>query len=267
MYVPEETLKRFAVNLETWWSDQDQDARVGRAAEAGFEWVEIWFWRRWNIQSLARRIREHRLRVSQFGAWDFEPSLADRSNHGVFEGAIREAVEVASLLDCRLMNLNGPYHDPSLHREDEITAVIEALQRVAPIAEEAEVTLMVEPMNLRVDHPGYILPTSDDVVELCASVGSEHVKINWDLYHLHITEGDLVGHLSDAMEHVAYIQIADHPGRHEPGTGEIRYEYLLPRIEELGYTDVIGLECFPLDTPDRAIERIRAIVHGNEPST
>lgn len=260
-------LSRFAVNLEMWWPHLDRGSRVAEAAQAGFEWVEIWFWRNWDIDGLARRLDEHGLRLAQFGAWDFEPSLADRANHNAFQAAIREAVDVADRLDCRLVNLNGPYHEPHRQRDDEVAAVVEALRLVAPLVEAAEITLMVEPMNVRVDHPGYTLPASDDVIEICAAVGSDHVKVNWDLYHLHISEGDLTGHLAAGMDRVGYVQIADHPGRHEPGTGEIRYEYLLPRIADLGYKGVIGLECSPLNTPAEAIERIKRVVdHGPLPN-
>ena len=115
---------------------------------------------------------------------------------------------------------------------------------------------MVEPMNLRVDHPGYSLPTSEAVIEVCREVGSDALGINWDLYHLQISEGDLTGHFVEGFPWVAYVQIADHPGRHEPGTGEIDYAYVLRNITDQGYTGPIGLECSPKATEEVAVDRL-----------
>jgi hydroxypyruvate isomerase len=80
--------------------------------------------------------------------------------------------------------------------------------------------------------------------------------VNWDLYHLQISEGDLTGHLIEGIDHVKYVQVADHPGRHEPGTGEIDYSYVLARLAGLGYEGPIGLECSPEHDADRAIARL-----------
>lgn len=252
------SLSDFAVNLEMWWQDSDRLDRVRRAADFGFTWVELWFWHHWNVESLASLIDDNGLRVAQFGGWDFEPSMSSRENHEAFENGIVEALEVASLLGTHLINLNGPHHDPSRKLEDQLLAVVEALQRVAPLAAEKNVTLMVEPMNLRVDHPGYLLPTSKDVTAICEAVGSEYVKVNWDLYHLSISEGDLSGHFREGQPHVGYVQIADHPGRHEPGTGEINYPFLLNFVRSEGYAGPIGLEFSPAHSPQRAIERLKA---------
>lgn len=252
-------LARFAVNLEMWWTSADALDRVQLAADAGFTWVELWYWRNWDVNALARTVNDAGLQIAQFGGWDFEPSLADRSNHDAFETAIAEAVEVADLLDCRLINLNGPYHQADRPVEDERIAVTEALHRVEPIVAEANITLMIEPMNVRVDHPGYAFPNSADMVAVCEAIGSRYIKVNWDFYHLQIAEGDLTGHLLEGFANVAYVQIADHPGRHEPGTGEIRYEFVLEYLNSLGYQGLIGLECKPLESAEAAINRIKSI--------
>ena len=87
--------------------------------------------------------------------------------------------------------------------------------------------LILEPMNIRVDHKGHCLYGSPKPVRICREVNSKMVKINWDLYHMHISEGDLCGHLREGWDQVGYLQLADHPGRNEPGTGEIHYNRVL----------------------------------------
>jgi hydroxypyruvate isomerase len=125
---------------------------------------------------------------------------------------------------------------------------IKALKRAAPIAEREKVMLILEPMNGRVDHPGHCLYGSEDAVRICKAVGSPMVKINWDLYHMQISEGDLCGRMKDGFEWAGYYQIADHPGRNEPGTGEINYSRVLRQAKELGYQDCVGLELRPKTT-------------------
>jgi hydroxypyruvate isomerase len=145
--------------------------------------------------------------------------------------------------------------DPAVVR----SGVVDALGAVVDLVEGTDVTLMLEPMNLRVDHPGYSMPTSADVLKVCDLIGSQSIGINWDFYHLQISEGDLSGHLAEGVDHVAYVQFADHPGRHEPGTGEIDYRFILQRLDGLGYHGPIGLECFPRLGESDAVIRLSAL--------
>ena len=118
------------------------------------------------------------------------------------------------------------------------------------IAEAEDVTLILESMNIRVDHKGHCLYGSAPAIHICDEVNSSHVKINWDLYHMQITEGDLCGHLKEgfASGRIGYLQLADHPGRNEPGTGEIHYNRVLKAAHDLGYRGYVGLELVPKTT-------------------
>ena len=115
-----------------------------------------------------------------------------------------------------------------------------------------------KPMNGRVDHPGHCLYGSVDAVKICRAVDSPMVKINWDLYHMQISEGDLCGRLRDGYSALGYVQIADHPGRNEPGTGEIHYPRVLRELSEIGYRGAVGLECVPREGEAAAAERVFA---------
>lgn len=249
---------RFAVNVEMWWSDQPPLERLRRAAALGFPAVELWHWPRWDVEAVAATCADLGLEVAQFGAWDFEPSLADPANHARFEEAVGQAAEVARTLGAPLANVNGPYRRPGIPDGEAREQVAAALRRVVPVLEAGGLTLLVEPMNTRVDHPGYTLPNSDHVLEVCRAVGSDRVRVNWDLYHLHISEGDLSGHLREGWDHLGYVQVADHPGRHEPGTGEIHYPFLLGLLRDLGYRGYVGLECSPTGDPVVAARGVRA---------
>jgi hydroxypyruvate isomerase len=134
--------------------------------------------------------------------------------------------------------------------------IITALKRVAHIVEDNDLTLILEPMNIRVDHKGHCLYGSAPAIRICQEVNFTHVKINWDLYHMQISEGDLCGHLREGINQIGYLQLADHPGRNEPGTGEVHYPRVLKEAYDLGYRGYVCLECSPLDDPIVAAKRV-----------
>lgn len=253
-------LEGLAVNLETWWTDLPPLDRIPAAVDAGFHLAEIWFWRHWDIDRLVGICRDTGLALTQIGGWDFEPRMNDPAHATAFHDGIAAACEVAVRLGVDRVNINGPYlldgEDPSAVQDE----IAHALGSVVHLAEEAGIELMIEPMNPQIDHPGYSLPASLDVIEICRSVESHALGINWDVYHLYVAEGAATRHLLDAAPHLAYVQVADHPGRHEPGTGRIDFARVFDALEDAEYTGPIGLECYPLDTPRMAIDRIRQAI-------
>ena len=236
---------RFAVNVEMWWRGLPFLDRIRQAVAFGFPAVEFWPWRGKDLEALVALRGELGFEIAQFTAWGFSPGLNDPANHDAFEQEIAESLVVAKRLGARKMTVVGGNDQAGMSQAEMHDAIITGLERVAPRAEAADVMLILEPMNGRVDHPGHCLYGSPDAIRICREVGSTHVKINWDLYHMQISEGDLCGRLRDGIEQVGYLQLADHPGRNEPGTGEIHYARVLREAHALGYRDYVGLECSP----------------------
>ncbi len=247
---------RFAANLEMWWGGMAFLDRIDAAAALGFPAVEFWPHHNKDIDAVAERAKAAEITIAQFTAWGFSPGLNETSNHARFEERIREACAVAKRLDCKMATVVGGNDVQGLSQAQMHENIITGLKRVAPIAEENDITLILEPMNIRVDHKGHCLYGSPDAVRICREVGSSHVKINWDLYHMQISEGDLCGRLSDGFDQVGYLQVADHPGRREPGTGEICYSRVLRQAHDLGYEGFVGVECYPSEAPEEAARRM-----------
>ena len=239
---------RFAVNIEMWWSKLPFLDRLKHAAEFGFPAVEFWPYKGKDIDAIAKLATELKIEIAQFTAWGFEPGMNDPKQEDAVVATIEEACQVAHRLKCRKMCVVAGNNQPEMSKEDMHAQVIKALKRAAPIAEREKVMLILEPMNGRVDHPGHCLYGSEDAVRICRAVDSPMVKINWDLYHMQISEGDLCGRLKDGFDQLGYLQLADHPGRNEPGTGEINYSRVLRQAKELGYRDYVGLELRPKTT-------------------
>lgn len=248
----------FAVNVEMWWKKLPFLERLRQAAALGFPAVEFWPTAGKNVPEVAKLCQELHLQISQFTAWGFTPGMNDPANHDRFVEAVEKSCEEAHTLNCKKMTVVGGNDQPGMSQEEMHANIITGLKRAAPIAEKHDVMLILEPMNIRVDHKGHCLYGSPAAVRICREVGSSHVKINWDLYHMHISEGDLCGHLREGFDQVGYLQVADHPGRHEPGTGEIHYNRVLREAYDLGYRGYVGLECVPIGDELIAAQRAAA---------
>ena len=249
---------RFAVNVEAWFRELEFLERIEAAAAFGYPAVEFWPWRNKDIDAIAKLTQELGIEVAQFTAWGFEPGMNHPDNHDKIEAEIRESCATAKKLGCKKMTVVGGNDQEGMSQEQMHANIITALQRCAPIAEEHDVMLILEPMNIRVDHAGHCLYGSPDAVRICREVGSTHVKINWDFYHMQISEGDLCGRLTEGFDQVGYLQLADHPGRKEPGTGEVHYNRVLKEAYDLGYRGFVGLECWPLEDELEAARRVAA---------
>lgn len=246
---------RFAVNVEMWWNrEKNFLKRLDNAADLGFSAVEFWPWKNKDLKAVADTCERRKLHVTQFTAWGFKPGMNDPKNHNQFVEAVDKGCEVAKQLKCSMMTVVGGDDIPGVSQEKMHDAIIDALKRAAPVAEKHRVTLILEPMNIKVDHKGHCLYGSAPTLRIIKAVASPFVKINWDLYHMYITEGNLIENLKKgfAANAVPYLQLADHPGRNEPGTGEIDYPKVLKAIHEMGFKGYIGLECRPKKTEEAA---------------
>ena len=127
------------------------------------------------------------------------------------------------------------------------------------MAEAANITLLLEPLNTKVDHPGYTLAHSAQAFEVVRRIGSPRLKVLYDVYHMQIMEGDLIATMDVHLDEIGHIHVADVPGRHEPGTGEIDYGSIARMLRANGYDRGVGLECFPRDRSEDAVEAFLAV--------
>jgi hydroxypyruvate isomerase len=148
---------------------------------------------------------------------------------------------------------------PEVERPRQHEAIVAALRAVAPRAQQHGLSIVVEPLNVLVNHKGYYLSTSEEAFAIISEVGSPAVKVLYDVYHQQITEGNLIPNITTYFDQIGHFHIADNPGRNEPGTGEINYTNVLHRIDELGYRGFIGMEYRPKGDADASIQQTKAI--------
>ena len=160
---------------------------------------------------------------------------------------------------CELFTVVAGDNIDGLSKRQMLDAVAEKLTAAVPLLEAHDKTIIVEPMN-PYNHPSHCLYGSADGIALCQQVGSDRVRLNWDLFHMQRAEGNLIHNLRAGADYAAYVQIADSPGRNEPGTGEINYAQVLSVLAEMGYQRPIGLELWPLDgDTKKAAQRVLAL--------
>jgi hydroxypyruvate isomerase len=254
---------RFAPNIEMWWSASKLPAhrRIEEAARLGYSAVEFWPYEGKDIDAIVQVCQKHKVAVTQFTAWGFTPGLNDPKNHDRFVQKVEEACKVAQRLGTRMLCVVAGNDIAGMTQRQMHDNVIAGLRRAVPIAEKYDITLILEQMNIRVDHKGHCLYGSEPTLRILRAVNSRHVKMLLDLYHAQITEGDLCGHIRENYEHAAYYQIADHPGRNDPGTGEIHYPRVLKQLHDLGYRGHVGLEFRPRGTE---LEAARAVHRADQ---
>lgn len=250
---------RFCANLSTLFTDRPLLQRFAAARAAGFTAVEIQFPYAEPAEAMAQALREHglSLQLMNLPAGDWAAGERGMASHPGREAEFRDSV--ARALDCaRVLNpprlhclagLRRAHDDPAQARETFIANLRFAAEACAS---EGRV-LMVEPINA-LDIPGYYLTTVDEAIALIDAVGASNLKLQYDLYHQQRTRGELIATLRAQLPQIGHLQIADNPGRGEPGSGEIGWTQVFAAIEASGYAGWVGLEYFPLDKGPRGTE-------------
>lgn len=251
----------YAVNVEMTWTNLPFLERLRKVAESGFSHYEFWPWRGKDLDAIAKLNKELGLTPVQFTASPkrFDQGITDPKRLDEFVSDVKAAVDVAKKLGVKKICVVAGEETHGYSRDEQTKAVITALKAGAKVVEPEGITIILEPLNVLVDHPKQLVVTSPEAAHVIRSVGSPNVKILFDIYHQQISEGNLSGNIRKYKDLIGYFQLADHPGRHEPGTGEIRYSHVLKLIHDLGYTDPIGLEMSPESDPVAAFKAIREV--------
>jgi hydroxypyruvate isomerase len=232
------------------------EQRLDHVKEAGLRAFEFWGWRNRDLAALARKKEETGLELAAFSC-DTGGALVAPGSGEKFLPALRESIAAAKRLDCRRLIVTVGSERKDLSRAEQHNNIVEALKAGAPICEDSGITLVIEPLNVLVNHKGYFLATSEEGFQIIDKVGSPNVQLLFDIYHQQITEGNLVQNITRNIRKIGHFHAADVPGRHHIGTGEINYENVFRAIGKAGYTGFIGLEMWP--TVDHSIATKQAL--------
>jgi hydroxypyruvate isomerase len=240
---------RLAANLSTLFTELPFLERFDAAAKAGFTAVECQFPYEATADAVAAAVARAGVQWVLFNA-----PFGNAGERGIaslpgreaqFDAGIELAARYVAAGNCRrvhvMAGLLPPGADRARHLATYVAAIARAADRLAPLG----AAVLIEPINTRVDVPGYLLDGTALALECMARAGRANIRLQYDVYHMQIMEGDLLRSIERLLPAIGHIQIADNPGRHEPGTGEIAFERLLPGIAALGYEGYVGCEYLP----------------------
>ncbi|WEK29649.1 MAG: hydroxypyruvate isomerase [Candidatus Pseudomonas phytovorans] len=255
-------MPRLAANLSMLFTEHDFLARFGAAANAGFAGVEYLFPYDFPAEQIWQQLEKHGLTQVLFnlpaGDWaNGERGIAchpDRVDE--FRAGVDNALAYAKVLGNRQINCLAGIAPQGIDPELLEMTFINNLKYAADKLKAAGIRLVMEMINTR-DIPGFYLNTTKQALDIRSKVQSDNLYLQYDIYHMQIMEGDLASTMEANLNVINHIQLADNPGRNEPGTGEINYRFLFEHLDRIGYQGWVGAEYKPLTTTEAGLSWLK----------
>jgi hydroxypyruvate isomerase len=245
-------MPQFAANLSMLWNELPFLDRFAAAARAGFKAVEFLFPYDFTADEIAQRLKQHQLQLVLHnmppGDWAAgERGTASWPGREVeFRAGVAKALQYATALCTPNLHCMAGIPPKGVSEAQARATLVGNLRFAAAEAQRHGIRLLLEPIN-SFDMPGFFINRARQAIALMDEVGSDNLFLQYDIYHAQRMEGELANTIKDLLPRIAHMQLADTPGRHEPGTGEINYRYLFDTIDALGYRGHIGCEYKPRD--------------------
>ncbi len=254
--------------IETLFTELPWQERFKAAKEAGFDYVEFWSWTDKDLDEIKRLAEEAGIGISGFNG-DADYSLVDPTHKEKYLEFLGKSLAAAQKIGAESVTIHSNAlgdggivvnHYTELSDTVKLCSMYDMLKEVAVMAEQTGITCNLEGLNITTDHVGNFLKNTQMAAEIIRLIGSPKVKILYDVYHMQLNEGSICDTLSKYIDTVGHIHIADAPGRHEPGTGEINYPNVIRHLRKLGYEGKIGCELFPKKDTETAVKAIMSIL-------
>jgi hydroxypyruvate isomerase len=252
-------MPKFAANLSMLFTEHDFLDRFQAAADAGFTAVEFLFPYAYQPEEIARRMTAAGV---QLVLHNLPPGNWEAGERGIailpdrvaeFRSGVDWAIAYATELGCPQLNclagLSPEGVEPDLLRE----TLVDNLKYAAERLEKAGLRLLLEAINTR-DMPGFFVNRSEQAVAIMDEVGADNLFLQYDVYHMQVMEGDIANRLSRLLPRIGHIQVADTPGRHEPGTGELNFPFLFSHLDRIGYRGFVSAEYRPASTTEAGLD-------------
>jgi len=258
-------MPKFCANLSFLFDDVPFPERFSRAAAAGFRGVEYLFPYDRPAAEVAGWLREAGLEQVLFnlpaGDWaGGERGLACLPGREVeFRESVEQALTYAKILGCRRLHCLAGTTPAGVEEARLRSAYVANLRQAADRLAGDGIQLLIEPINSRIDMPGYWLDTPAKAFDLLEEISRPNVAVQFDIYHAQVMAGDLARTIEAGISRIGHVQVADNPGRHEPGSGEINYPYLFRLLDRLGYQGWVGCEYRPLAGTEAGLAWMRSL--------
>ena len=250
--------------IEPMYSEIPFLDRFQAAKDDGFEFVEFWSWTDKDLDAVKAAAGKAGVGISGFNG-DADYSLIDPTHKEKYLDFLKKSVAAAQKVGAKSVTIHSNAlgdagivvnHYTELSDTVKLCSMYDMLLECAKIAEESGIAMNLEPLNITTDHVGNYLATTRMAAEMTRLIGSPMLKVLYDVYHMQLNEGSLCDNIKAYADQLGHIHVADAPGRHEPGTGEINYKKVLRHLEACGYTGRVGYELFPSSDTKTAVAAI-----------
>ena len=262
---------KYSICIENFYKDLSFENKFAAAQRDGFEYCEFWTWKGRNWGDIKKAIADSGIKIAAFSG-DDEYSLINPDENRLYVGFLKESIEKAKDIHCRYLVIHSDALNKdgsakvigkALSYETKLLNMFKVLEIVAPFAEKENVTLVLEPLNTRAGQPrahqNYFLEYPQPAFDLTGRIGSDYVKVLYDIYHMQLMAGNVIRTLEENIDQLGYIHLADVPGSHEPGTGELHCKNILKALDSVGYAGFVGFELLPSETDAKAFEAIKGV--------
>lgn len=234
----------------------DFSEAVRKVHSLGFDAVETYNWKNLDLDAVRKTCEETGVELMSMCTTEFR--MTDPQYRDLWLAGLKESCEAAVKVGAkRLITQVGP--DTGAPKQEQHDSIVTTLKAAIPILEATGVTIMIEPLNTYVNHPGYYLWSSIEGFEIVREVNHPLVKVVYDIYHQQIMEGNIIPNVLNNLDCIAHLHSAGHPGRNELQYGENDYKVIFDRIDKAGYKGACGLEYGPLMEPTESLQEFKRI--------
>jgi len=257
---------KFAANLTMLFNEVPFLERFEMASKHGFKYVEYLFPYEWPADELAKKLSEFNLQQVLFnlpaGNWDDGERgiacLPDRKAE--FQESVSFAIEYANALQVSQVNCLAGIRPNERNDEELWDTLIDNISYAAARLQDHNISLMIEPINSKIDMPGFFIDTFEKAQTLLNSVISTNIKIQFDIYHMQIMQGNILRTISSNLKDIGHIQFADCPGRHEPGSGELNFENIFQALDTMEFQGFVSAEYIPKQDSSSSLHWLPTLV-------
>ena len=247
---------RLCVVVPCFFRGTDFCDAIKEISKLGYDAAETYSWQGIATPEVKKVLDENNVELLSMCTTEFR--LTDPKYRGLFLDGLERSAEAANILGVkRLITQVG--QDTLDDRKAQHESILEGLFAAASMLEKYKVTLMIEPLNTYVDHPGYYLTSSSEAFDIVRKVNSPYVKAVYDIYHQQIMEGNIISSIINNLDCIAHLHGAGHPGRHEMQFGESDYKNIIKAVDSKGYKGALGLEYSPLLDPIESLKEAKKI--------
>lgn len=235
---------KLSVCIDALFMKKDFIESMKSVKESGIDTFEFWTWWDKDLGKIKNAMEELNMTLATFCTRFI--SLVDASVRKEYLEGLKDSIEAAKRMGCKTLisQVGNELNDISRAKQHE--NLVDGLKECIPMLEEANITLVFEPLNILVDHKGYYLHSAEEAFNIADEVGSPNIKVLYDIYHQQIMDGHLISRITSNYGKIGHFHAAGNPGRHELDIGEINYQSVFKAIDKTGYNGHVGLEYFPL---------------------